>query len=208
MIKILTVLISLCLAGCTYAPSPVSTLPKDYGDYVVRVSLVVKDQISLVATAWALDSNTLITAAHFCIPALEAQIFDDGFIKVGSRTAVIKKISSQHDICSLSVPMHLMKTLPVTSKKFEKRTPVLIVGVPLGLVKAHYTGEVTGYDIMQSIPILKDKMVVSVPTVGGISGSPCIIDGQAAGILVMGVPAFHHISFCEPGENIIEFLEE
>lgn len=205
--KYLVILLALFYGACAY-PIFQTAERKDYSNSVTLLSVSRNNKTVIAATGYAINKDTLVTAAHFCISAAELMVFDNADLVAGNKKARIKRISDKDDLCLLYQPNHGLDPLPISNKKYPIRSDVLIVGFPQGIVLGHYKGEITGYDVEPDIPILKDLIVISAPSVGGLSGSPCMVDGNVIGTLVMGSPAYPHLTFCQPTQDLMELIQE
>ncbi len=176
-----------------------------------------------VATGFAYDKDNIITANHFCISALNVQIFeshtenislvyhDSDHNTVEIKGLVVENMSRVEDLCMLKKENHGLIPLPIVNdySKINIRDEVTIIGAPLGTVIGEFSGRVmsVSYDGLGSAA-LKGKLVTSCPIVDGISGSPVILNstGEVIGVLVIGVP-FEHLGFSVRGDILKEFVE-
>lgn len=175
------------------------------------------------ATGFAYDKDRIITAGHFCISALEIQIFEshsndvqmthynDKFELVTQKKVEIDDLSKTQDLCVLKKKNHGLRPLPVTQNynKLKIRDKVTIVGFPSGVAMGEFDGRVMSLFYKGLGPdSIKGKLVVSSASTGGISGSPIILEetGEVVGVLVMGHIMFDHLSFGITGKDLRIFV--
>jgi len=175
------------------------------------------------ASGFAYDKDRIITAGHFCISALEIQIFeshtedihmkyydDDGETKK-TEGLVVDDFSRTEDLCMLKKVNHGIPPLPVVSdySKVRKRDIVTVIGAPNSVAVGEFEGRVMlpYYKGSSSITV-KNKLVVSSPSTGGVSGSPIILNrtGEVIGVMVRSHRYFDHLSFGVNGEDLIKFV--
>jgi len=175
------------------------------------------------ATGFAYDKDRILTAGHFCISALEIQIFeshtndiqmthyDDEFKLVTQKNIEIDSMSKIQDICILKKKNHGLWSLPINKNYvgLKIREEVTIVGFPLGTAMGEFQGRIMSLFYKGHGPrSVKGKLVVSSASTGGISGSPIILDrtGEVIGMLVMGPLFFDHLSFGITGKDLNTFV--
>jgi len=175
------------------------------------------------ATGFAYDKDRILTAGHFCISALKIQTFEshtndiqmtyynDDFKLVTKKNVEVDDMSTIQDICILKKKNHGLWSLPITKSytKLKIRDKVTIVGFPSGTAMGEFGGRIMSLFYKGSGPkTIKNKLVVSSASTGGISGSPIILDrtGEVIGILVMGHIFFDHLSFGITGKDLNTFI--
>jgi len=195
--------------------------------YRSTVLLYVEDSDGggVVASGFAYDEDHIMTAGHFCVSALEIQIFKshkqdvrmkyyDKDMKVKVRYFLeIEEMSRTEDLCVLRSVKHGLPTLKIVDDydKIKIRDNVTIVGAPSGIAIGEFYGNVMALEYDGFGPKeIQDMLVVSAPSTGGISGSPIILDstGEVIGVLVRGHVYFDHLSFGVSGKKIKKFLDE
>jgi hypothetical protein len=178
---------------------------------------------TMSASGFAYDKNRIITAGHFCISALEVQIFeshtqdikmqfyDENFELKTRGNVVVEDISKVQDICVLRKEDHGLFTLPIIKNYSEVklRDKTTIVGIPSGIAMGEFNGRVMSL-FYNGIPLtVRGMLVVSSASTGGISGSPIILDrtGEVIGVLVRGHVFFDHLSFGVNANEVNKFLK-
>jgi S1-C subfamily serine protease len=179
----------------------------------------------VVATGFAYDEDRIITAGHFCISALEIQIFESHTQSINMKyydhemnikrkySLEISEMSKEQDICMLKKESHGLIPIKVIEDYSDAKIgdSVSVVGVPEGTAVGEFYGHVMALSYEGFGPInIKGTLVVSAPSTGGISGSPIILDrtGEVIGIIVMGHTFFDHLSYGINGDKLNKFIEE
>lgn len=221
--------LALALSSCTYNTYHTinaSPAQKTYSPGMAYQSIarlyIQSPGGQVTATGFAVDKDHLMTAAHFCISALEVQIFethteniqmehyeDDLSIRHQSGLEVAE-LSRTRDLCLVKKENHGLQPLKMAQYNNVKvRDKVWIVGAPMGVFLAEYPGRIISTNMQHKNSKLKGKLVVSAASTGGVSGSPVLNDkGEVIGVLVMGPMFFDHISICVPGSKLSTLMNK
>ena len=225
--KIIISFIILCLAGCATTTikymyrdgEPISANSFYNSVGIVRVEHKGKSLLS--ATAFAYSNEYLLTAAHFCIGALNLQIFKtrQESIKLytsderGNITKIsgveISDIFTTDDVCMLKRKDHGLTPVKLSSNYNDLRVKdkVFLIGAPSGVAITDFHGKVMATRSNSDSPNIAGRLVVSAASTGGISGSPVFnMNGEVVGILIIGHLMFDHLSVCVPIYRVHEFL--
>lgn len=223
--KYLISIILLVLVGCSGNQCKVEAgkeAKADYFNSVVTVAAVDKlGQPLLFGSAFAIDKDRLVTAAHVCLGILEIQIFNTGrpsivLQKYDSKGALLSlygssvdEIHTTQDLCILKRTAH--KLPPVSFGDYSKvaaRDLVTIIGSPAGIGIATFDGKVINPKHPSPSPWYKDRLIVSAAATGGVSGSPVFDSkGLVIGVLVAGHMTFDHMSICIRGDILTDWLD-
>jgi hypothetical protein len=217
-------LVSSCITN-TFHTKTVVTAPDNSLTYRSAVLLYVEDpgQGKILATGFAYDKDRIMTAGHFCIDALEIQIFKshredirmkyyDEDMEIKTRINIeIEEMSMVEDLCMLRKDDHGLVPLKIIEdySTVKIRDNVTIIGAPSGIAIGEFYGNVMALEYAGFGPLeIKNTLVVSAPSTGGISGSPIILDrtGEVIGVLVRGHVYFDHLSFGINGDKIKQFV--
>ena len=217
---ILCALACIVLVGCaSFWGSGTERLSNESDVYrsVVKVALkaqvpkrvhhrVEQVELTVSGTAWAVDSDHLITAGHVCVAFSE--LYAQGFARyltiswfdkdfdLQERVAPglsIEFVDEQNDLCMLTSHDHGFKPLKL-AKSVRFAEPVWMVGAPLGILGFMMPGKVVNAHLDLDEDLL-DKTVISSATTHGDSGGPVVDqNGDVIGVLVNGTPEFEHLS--------------
>jgi len=217
-------LVSSCVTNI-FQTKEVISAPDNSLAYRSTVLLYVDDPDGgkIVASGFAYDENHIMTAGHFCVSALEIQIFKshkedirmkyyDEDMDIKTRYHLeIEEMSRVEDLCTLRLVGHDLPPLKIIDDydTVKIRDNVTIIGAPSGVAIGEFYGNVMALDYDGFGPKeIQNMLVVSAPATGGVSGSPIILDktGEVIGVLVRGHIYFDHLSFGVNGKKIKEFL--
>ena len=215
--KYLSVIIAaLILISCKVQPPTPNINPNAaprYQDAVATSYTLINKAYVLAATVFAVDENTLATAAHYCLEAQELVIFKHAHIIVQTNAnrvfkARVKTISNKADVCVLDAPHHGLRVLPLAPdySTLNYGDQVLVVGSPAGIIVAQFPGQIVTSDYQGVAQQLKHLIILTAASTPGISGSPVIYNGEVVGVLVMGLPNFPHLSAAVPIRLLKELL--
>ena len=176
------------------------------------------------------DKTTLMTAAHLCyamtVPELQESMIDeiatietkfDMTIAINETPIPIEKIlyiDKKTDICIFSVPINIGKPLRFARKAPKYGDGVWSIGAPAGyfpesakpITKGIFSGE-AGRTIDNN-EILRFYNF-TMPTIGGMSGSPIVNSrGEVVGIVSAVNGNWHMISFSPTLYQIIESTKD
>ena len=226
--KHLLLCIFLIITGCTtniYNSTPMVANHNVEAAYRSVALLNIKSPSGkeVSASGFGYDKDRILTAGHFCISALEIQIFeshkenitmeyyDEDYEKVKKINVVVDDFSRIQDICILKKENHGLRPLPIVEdyKKIKIRDIVIIVGNPLGIVLGEFEGRVMSLFYDGGPRTVTNMLVISSASTGGISGSPVILNrtGEVIGILVRGHIFFDHLSFAVNGKDLNTFIK-
>lgn len=204
----------LALTSCSFNVKNVRPVDVDYSGYaqsVVRISAEINDKPVIVATAWALDEDTLVSANHFCLAALELSVMEDADIVANGRKVSVMSVSNNYDLCLLYDDGHGLVPLDIVDSyhNVKEGQKVMTIGWPMGIVRQMLPGFVSEPTLKNTpVQVLEDKLVISSPVYGGVSGGPILNkDGKVIGVLVMSHPSFPHLSFGVRSVELLDFLE-
>lgn len=218
--SLITLILFTLGIGCSYNTYYTNPQPNQYNpisSYQSVARLYIDTPTGqMSATGFAVDKDHLMTAAHFCIPALEVQIFEDNTksihmeyygnnLKTEHQSGLeVEEVSDTQDLCLIKKKDHGLRPLKIAYyNDVGVGDRVWIVGAPLGVFLAEYPGRVIITKLIHNSFILNGKLIVSAASAPGISGSPVLNNkGEVIGVLVMGPAAFSHISICVPGHQL------
>lgn len=215
MIKGIFAALCIFATGCSY---PIWNAkverPYDINDAfksVVKIGMdvTVKGvlQGTVSGTAWAIDSNHLITASHVCMAFVEIRdagvgkdikvTYLDSSFDLQEKVADVEILFSDaaNDVCLMKYKGHGLLPLKLApGVVFGEK--VYVVGAPLGLLGFVFEGRVANRGLDLS-PTMRNKLIISSAATGGNSGGPVINDrGEVIGILIAGMARFDHFSIC------------
>jgi len=134
--RIILTIAVLALPSILFAqqvPAPVEQARES----VFRVGFTIKDKTGLIGTAWAVNDNTLITNAHVVNAFLEIEKAEGEkgtlivFTEDGQKVPIIEYTAlDKIDAATLRIASHNLKPLAILPGKFDKSTPIWIVGFP------------------------------------------------------------------------------
>lgn len=210
------------MAGCQFSPARTPLSPPDIAASTFRVeaSGVVEDeQMTLWSgTAWIQRNEEgfshLITAGHVCDTTDVEDFATD--VKFGLRDrfgnyypAIVLRKSEDYDLCEM-MAADLGPALELAQHMPGYDEPIVMVGAPLGVYGCDnaVTGE-TSFECGMA-PISRGFFgggtLVSMPSVGGNSGSAVLSQDGVFGVLVSGYRGFDSLNFVEPLSHVNEFL--
>ena len=172
-------------------------------------------------TAFAVDENYLVTAAHVCRAGVEDIIlknienFSVFLIVMGKdeNTAKIKDfkivaVDEENDLCLIYKGSHGLKPVTLSSKEVKIRDSVFIVGAPA----SNFPIEAEGFVSSPHVDMYddwKDRMILSLDIFGGNSGGPVFnADGSVVGIISAGSHRYLHLGIAVKSKYLIEFLKK
>lgn len=182
------------------------------------------DGKSITATGFAYNKDLIITAGHFCIGALEIQIFDshkqhiimsnyDSELRerLIQKNIRIRDISKIEDLCILEKKDHGLFPLPIIKdyEELKVRDDVTVIGHPSGGPLGEFGGKIMSLSYKTTNLKVRGKLVVSSASTGGVSGSAVILDrtGEVIGVLVRSNKGFDHLSFGVTGKDLKVFVD-
>jgi len=233
MKKLVALLSVLFLSACSlnvYVPSPgmAKAAPDEVNGQVFSsvgaVWAKAKDlPAKLSGTAFAIDKDHLLTAAHVCVAIVELQdmgiLEEKVYMTVLDRnnnlTTVdnleIEEIDEPHDVCLMKRPKHGLVPLKFVEDyeaQVTFRSKIWVVGAPAGMMGDSQPGRVMNPNMTEERIPLKGKLLVSGAATGGNSGGPVINEqGKVVGILVMGHSTYDHLSICVRAPVVQRFLK-
>lgn len=228
--KRLLILFILLISNCATNIYPVNTIVNTPDNFLAYRSVALlyirslKTNTISAATGFAYDENRIITAGHFCISALEKQISESHMHSIEMRyydhemnikekhNLEIESISKIQDVCVLKKKDHELIPLKVIEDYDTVKIGdnITIVGVPDAHVVGEFSGKVMSVSYNGFGPIkIKGSLIVSAAAMGGISGSPIILDetGEVIGVVVMSREGFDHLTFGITGHKLNEFID-
>lgn len=185
---------------------------------IIKIAMHIKSpdigEGEVSGTAWAIDENNVVTAAHVCEAFSEFRQqgiggdikvtrLNDKF-KLEEKTVSTMKIlfsDTANDVCLIKYEKHGLLPMKLAADvKFGDK--VYIVGAPLGFLGFILDGLVVNTEayLDQKYP---DKLIVSAAATGGNSGGPVINDrGEVVGMLIAGAQPYDHFSIATKVEDI------
>jgi S1-C subfamily serine protease len=177
---------------------------------IVKIAMHIKSPEigdgEVSGTAWAVDEDNIVTAAHVCEAFSEFKQQGVGSdIKVTRLNSEFKleekKISTMkilfsdtaNDVCLIKYAKHGLVPMKLASDvKFGDK--IYIVGAPLGFLGFIMDGLVVNADAFLDEKYT-NKLIVSAAATGGNSGGPVINDrGEVVGMLIAGAQPYDHFS--------------
>ena len=171
------------------------------------------------------DESIVMTAAHLCY-AYEApppQSVMDGMgtietkfdmsILIGETLIIVEEIlvlDDKNDICVFSVPMDIGKHMPLSKHSPRYGEEVWTIGAPAGYFPDSAKPITKGIFSGQAERVYPDDSSIeffnfSMPTVGGMSGSPILnSNGEVVGLVSAVNSDWHMISFSPTLDQIKE----
>ena len=184
-------------------------------------------------TSFAVDNiggNTiLMTAAHLCYPyrpaasqtsvmeglaTLETQF--DMSIVIGETAIPIDNVlyvDEEKDICTFSIPLDIARGMRIAKKNPTYGEEVWSIGAPAGYFPESAKPITKGMFSGEAVRINKDNQKLeffnfSMPTIGGMSGSPIVnSDGEVIGLVSAVNSSWHMVSFSPTLNQIREALD-
>ena len=197
----------------------------DLYNSVAKVSITTKDGSgTLIGTAFAVDEDYLLTAAHVCVGIYEIALLgmaDLDEIKLTFlnqeqqklyyyKQVQIVDIDEDFDLCLLKRKNH--KLTPVQFGEYSKLKigdKVMVLGAPQGVFPVLTEGRVIIFNGAGILPTYYKRglLTISAPVSGGNSGGPVFDEqGRLVGVLVMGLISYHHCNFATGLDMINKFL--
>jgi hypothetical protein len=216
----------IVLAGCALSSSPVRHQGSKYDPTtafrsVVKIAMEVHTpdgdgQVS--GTAWAADSDNLVTAGHVCEAFMEYRAegmggdyyitqLDSDFRPVEFKANEMQIMFSDvaNDVCVIRYSGHGLVPLKL-AKEAKFGETAYVIGAPLGFLGFIFDGRVVNTDMSLSAK-LQHKVIVSSAATGGNSGGPVVNSrGEVIGMLIAGHPVFDHFSICTGLDPIRQIL--
>ena len=223
LLVLLAFLISSCVTNVYHVKPNIPDNPLAYKS-VALLYIKSPNGRGTVATGFAYDEDRIITAGHFCISALEIQIFESHKQDINMKyydhnmdlktkhNLEIEDISRTEDLCVLKKKGHSLIPLNMVKeyKNVKVGDSITVVGVPAGTAVGEFYGKVMSPVYYGFGPItVKGSMLISAASMGGISGSPIILDrtGEVIGVVVRGDRFFDHLTFGINGYRLNEFIK-
>jgi S1-C subfamily serine protease len=212
MIKCVIAMVCALLIGCSHQTLKGNN-QKSYDvnssfKSVVKIGMDIKikhKEGTVSGTAWAIDPNHLISAAHVCQAFMDIRkagvgkdikiTYLDSEFNTQEKIVDVKIVLSDsvNDVCLMEYKRHGLIPLKLAADvKFGEQ--VYAVGAPLGLIGFVLDGRVvnTGLDIS---PVMRNKIIVSSAIAGGISGGPVANqNGEVIGIVIAVMTDFNHFT--------------
>ncbi len=174
-----------------------------------------------MATAFAIDSEYLLTAGHFCdkIDSLKKmEMVGDKILVVRSdkrgmpRTPIIATMivfDKSKDICVLAAKEHGMRPLPMADSiaLLTTEDEVTVIGAPHGFFPVRRDGRIIS-SLAYRFQQFNDMLFIAVNIEVGNSGSPVIKDGEVVGMIVILPHHIHETALAIPIDEIREFLNK
>lgn len=226
LVCFVVILSFFCLSCCTFRPAPNGT--RDFADFDLYKRVVkVEGQTfggvgAYAASGFALDSERILTAGHFCLGVYDQQI--RGVIKDEIKVyyvnnngeiasmdgARIDAMNEKMDLCVLKRVRHGIIPLRIaTHNKIEIHDKIMIAGAPLGIFPYTAEGRVM-VPKSEGFPIedINNRLIINAPAFFGVSGGPVINEeGYVIGVVMAKTP-FDRILFSVRAETIHRFLKE
>jgi S1-C subfamily serine protease len=229
MFKLRNIALILCAlsVGCsTYYVSGKDEGPKydirSSFKSIIKIAMVIKSpdlgEGEVSGTAWAIDEDNIITAAHVCEAFNEfAGMGISQGVKVTRMTEDYKLVEapandikilfsdSVNDMCLIRYEHHGLLPLKLAAK-VEFGDKVYIVGAPLGFLGFILDGLVVNTQAELGGKY-NNKLLVSAAATGGNSGGPIINEqGEVVGMLIAGAQPYDHFSIATRIQEIRKLI--
>ncbi len=181
-----------------------------------------KDDSYITGTAFAVDENYLVTAAHVCVAGVQEIVmknlanFSVYLIYLDKDENISMKkdfkivdIDRKNDLCLIFKPKHGLRPVTLSGKDMKLRDPVFAVGAPASTFPIESEGVLSlssmTVDGDQTWP---DVMLMSLDICGGNSGGPVFDkNGNVVGVIVAGSRRYDHIAIVVKAKYVIKFLK-
>ncbi len=217
-----TLLLVFITSCCTTQSNLVSRDPEMplYKRAVKVQARHVDADLAIVASGFALDNETIITAGHFCLSAYEGQVMEVVqedielvFVNNNGELGVITggridAINEKMDICAIKRPKHGIVPLPMSKKETKIYDHISVVGGPLGFFPVVSEGRVISPN-SKNLPTedLNNRLIINAIGTFGNSGGPVINDDkEVVGIVMAKITDF--LLVVVRSETIFKFLAE
>lgn len=175
----------------------------------------------ITGTAFAVDENYLITAAHVCKAGVEQIVLPNVtnfsvylvYVNKNENISTVKDfkivdLDMENDLCLIYKNKHGLVPVILTAKELKIRDSVFTVGAPASSFPIEAEGFVSlPHMDMMSGP--KDRMILSLDVYSGNSGGP-IFDskGRMVGVLVAAKRDYLHLGIAVKSKYVIQFLKQ
>jgi serine protease Do len=175
----------------------------------------------ITGTAFAVDENYLITAAHVCKAGVEQIVLPNltnfsvylVYVNKDENMASMKDfrivdMDIENDLCLIYKNKHGLVPVVLTAKELKIRDSVYTVGAPGSAFPIEAEGFVSLPHIdMMSGP--KDRMILSLDVYSGNSGGPIFDDkGRMVGVLVAAKRDYLHLGIAVKSKYVIQFIKK
>lgn len=176
----------------------------------------------IIATGFAIDSDHLVTAGHFCKDVRKLEIAKkasdqialvssshDGSLYLSGQ-ATILAISDTYDLCLLFSEGHGIVPLPLADdmSMVETENKVTVIGAPANFFPVRREGHVIARragNLFRSGPHM---LLLAIDIQGGSSGSPVLMGGEVIGVVVILPYKIHNAGLAEGVDVLHEFLDK
>ena len=227
MKKFLAFICALFLASCTINLNVPNSNLSDNDNVVPDMTNIEKSVAMVYAnaigmpgrmsgTAFAIDEDYLITAAHVCSGIMQyqdqgileqnikLQLVRDGQPTATKEEAEVIDIDGVNDICLIRKANHGLKALEFVdnyNKDVVFKDPLWLVGYPYGINFSWQEGNVINSNY-------KGELLISAAVASGNSGGPVINKyGKVVGIAVRGTEPYEHLAICVKSSVVKKFIK-
>lgn len=174
-----------------------------------------------MATGFAVDSDHILTAGHFCeaVDKLKKkEMAGDKITVVRSDKrglpripipATIVTYNRMKDVCILFAKKHGMRSIPMASSLALLTTEdkVTVIGAPYGFFPVRREGRIIS-SLAYRFQQFNGMIFIAVNIQAGNSGSPVIKDGEVIGMVAILPHHIHETALAVPINEIKEFLNK
>lgn len=187
---------------------------------VVKLTSKHVESGQMIATGFAVDHYSIVTAAHYCTAIsfgkitgefpfdIEAfvSVKDGRLLKVGDFK--VKYFDNGQDLCLIySDEPHGLKPVFITKNLTEVRDEVVVIGAPTGFFPVETSGRVIEPKSNIDDEFLRGRLLIGASIYKGNSGGPVFnLDGEVVGVVIAGHQLVQHLAIATTSEELLKFL--